>query len=113
MSKNNCVSECNYLPEWKPGQDIIISLDDKTEDPRPVEEINAMFDVLKCAARNAGFDLQAWGLRPNFESSIQKNYVRAKIREAVEATRLQIIQMDPEKFGFLETANLTLPEVDH
>jgi hypothetical protein len=113
MSKKDDTFGCNYLPNWAPGQDIIISIEDELKTPRTQEEINAMFDVLKCAARNSGFDLQTWGLRPHFEKAIEKSYIRAKIRETVEATRLQIIQLDPEKFKFLETANLFLPEVYH
>ncbi len=113
------MSEQNYLNEWKPGDDICIVIETKNVNPEkpPVhktqEEINELFDVLKCAAHNAGFDLSTWGLRPSFESAIKKRYVRAKILETVLARDLQLSQMYPEALKDLTKNPPPVPEVKH
>lgn len=104
----------DYLPEWKPGQEILITIADLKGEKRSVEEINEMMDIIACAAANQGFELANWGLRPSFEKNISKRLVRRKIKEAVDARDLQLYQKDPDRFGLLATAEKPpYPEVDY
>ena len=106
----------NYLSNWKPGDDICFVVETKSQDGVPVEktaeEINELFGLMECVANNMGFHLSTWGLRPAFESSIKKRYVRAIIKETVIARDLQLSQIHPE------LKNLTrnpppIPEIQH
>lgn len=111
MNQNN-QSEPNFLKNWKPKQDICIVLDDITGSERTPDEIDQIFDIIRSAANNHGFDLSSWGLRDSFEKSIQKRYIRAKIKEAVAARDLQLAQLYPE-CSFLKDNAPQLPEINH
>jgi putative SOS response-associated peptidase YedK len=113
MSTTTTPNDPHFLVNWKPTEDICIILDDKTGNDRTPAEIDALFEAIRSAANNAGFDLSTWGLRPGFEKSIKKRYVRAKISETIQARDLQLAQMFPDQLDFLKTTPPPIPEVDY
>lgn len=48
------------------------------------EKINAFFDEIKAAADKAGFVLDMWGLKADFEKALYKDYGKRKWFEAIQ-----------------------------
>lgn len=51
----------HYREAWKPSEDICFVIDDKTAEARSPEQIDAMFQAIRAAANEHGFDLNSWG----------------------------------------------------
>lgn len=110
--------ECNYLPDWKNTEEICIIFEDNTDKEkqpphRRPEEINSFFSAIKKTAAEHGWNLNIWGNREAFEKNISKKYIKAKIKETVEARDAQIIQTYRNDDKKLHLSDIPLPEVKY
>lgn len=68
----------DFLKEWNRGDEIGIVIDDITKEDRTNFQINEMFSQLQEVVKKYGFDFKMWGLKTNFEQSINKNLSKDK-----------------------------------
>lgn len=68
----------DFLKEWNRGDEIGILIDDITKEDRTAFHINEMFTQLQEVVKKYGFDFKMWGLKTNFEQSINKTIAKEK-----------------------------------
>lgn len=49
------------MSKWKPGDDFVIRIDDKTAESRSVEQLDEMVQKARKIFNEHGFDLVMWG----------------------------------------------------
>jgi hypothetical protein len=75
----------DLLSNWKDGESICMVFEDLKSQHKTADEINGFIRAVKVAASHYDFDLTVWGLKPHFESYLNKEYARNKWHEGGRA----------------------------
>ncbi len=67
----------DFLKEWKIGEEIGLVIDHVTKQDTTAFQINEMFAGIQELIKPYGFSLQMWGLKSNFEQSLNKNLAKS------------------------------------
>ena len=68
----------DFLKEWKVGEEIGFVLDHVTKQDTTAFQINEMFTALQEMIKPYGFSMKMWGLKSNFDQSLNKNLAKDK-----------------------------------
>lgn len=92
----------DYLKNWKLGDDIGIIFDDVNKEGLTQQQLNEMFLKLHALAAEYGFGMKMWGVKADFDKSLNKEYARKKWNEGAQKMLDKLLLKLPVECMFIK-----------